>query len=158
MDAVDPQLLQRFAEEYRVPGGAVLEARRRIRLAEVGEVEGHGAQAGSRGGGGEPLPIVGRARIAVDEDDRLAAVRRTRLQQPRPRRADRDPRALDRAAHRARAWRALTAIARGIMVANMRAGPALRVPKVMNSLAIFGSRAAAANSARSGGCIRRPVA
>ena len=56
------------------------------------------------------------------------------------------------------ACRALTKIARGTVVANIRAGPMQRVPKASKFVATFGSRAAAAKSIFSPAFSDRPVA
>jgi hypothetical protein len=84
VDALDPQLGQRLVDEAGVAGDVVLEAVGGDGLAEVRQVEGDGTLAGARRRPRKPDPIVGRARVAVEEDDSLARLDRTRLHQAGP--------------------------------------------------------------------------
>ncbi len=175
MDALDPQRPQRLAEEDGVIRPRVLEAGRRDRLAEVRQVGGDRAQPDAGGCFGQRPPVVGGARIAVDEDDCLGGSRRPRPQDADPGPPHLDPGDLRLGPHRPQAeaaracgacprrreesaQRALTATARGSVAANIRSGRTRRVPSSSNLIATLSSRAAAAKSSRSTGLRRRPVA
>ncbi len=99
MDALDPERLERLADEGRVALRRVLEAGRGEGLAEVGQVEGDGSGAGRAGRRDQRLPVVGGARVAVDEDQRLRGVGGTGLHEPRLGAAGLQPRALHGGAH-----------------------------------------------------------
>jgi len=82
VDPLDPERRQRFGDEACVALGRVLEAGRRLGLAEVRQVEGDGSRPGRADCLGEPHPVVGRAGVAMDEDHRLGGVFGAGFDQP----------------------------------------------------------------------------
>lgn len=75
MGALDPERIQGGADERGVTLDGLREVVGLVGLAEAGRVPRDGPHAGD---GQQRLPVGARARVAVDEDDRLAIVGRTR--------------------------------------------------------------------------------
>ena len=172
---LDPERRQRLADEGRVAGVGVLEARRGDGLAEVGQVEGDRPHPG--------LPTAPTSRAQSSAEPGLPCRKTTAslasagpactsltsvpatLNRPRSAaaiiraRPSTRPPDLPRAhASRGRGGAEMTVVARGSVPANIRAGPIWRVANLSKTTAASASSAAAAKRTRSIGLKRRPVA